>query len=69
MQVRYTIAAYNDMAPVRDNRGQDVLLIGLDAVIPPGTPVAAGHEMLNISRGRLVEGGAWYLIRHPNGSL
>ena len=68
MQVRYTIAAYNDMAPVRDNRGQDVLLIGLDAVIPPGTPVAAGHAMLNISRGRLVEGGAWYLIRHPNGA-
>ena len=35
MDVGYTIAAYNNMTEVRDNHGEDVLLIGLEAFIPP----------------------------------
>ncbi len=67
MDVGYTIAAYNDMTEVRDNHGEDVLLIGLEAFIPPETQVPAGHRLFNPGRGRL-EGDAWYLIRSPNGN-
>ena len=68
MGVRYAIAGYNDMTEVRDGRGEDVLLIGLEAVVNPGPQAAAGDGLFNIGRGRVVEGGAWYLIRHSNGS-
>jgi len=67
MDVGYTIAAYNDMTEVRDNHGEDVLLIGLEAFIPPETQVPTGHRLFNPGRGRL-EGDAWYLIRSPNGN-
>src|SRR5262249_17034953 len=67
MKVGYTIAAYNDMTQVRDSRGQDVLLIGLEAFIPPETQVAPGHRVFDPGRGRL-EGDAWYLIRSPDGN-
>ena len=61
MSVGYTIAAYNNMTPI-DN----VLLIGLEAFIPPDTDVAPSHNVFYIGHGRL-EGGAWYLIRHSDG--
>ncbi len=67
MDVGYTIAAYNNMTEVNDNRGEDLFLIGLEAFIPPETQVPAGHRLFNPGRGRL-EGDAWYLIRSPNGN-
>jgi hypothetical protein len=67
MDVGYTIAAYNNMTEVHDNHGEDLFLIGLEAFIPRYSPVAAGHRMSNIGRGRL-EGNAWYLIRSPEGN-
>ena len=68
MGVRYAIAGYNDMTEVRELNAEDVLLIGLESVVNPGPQVAADHGFFDIGRGRLVEGGAWYLIRHPNGN-
>ena len=67
MEVGYTIAAYNDMTEVRASNGEDVLLIGLEAFIPPDAQVAAGHNVFQISNAR-VEGNAWYLVRHSNGA-
>jgi hypothetical protein len=67
MDVGYIIAAYNNMASVRDAHGEDVLLIGLEAWLPPTSQVTEGHRVANAGRGRL-EGDAWYLIRHSNGS-
>jgi hypothetical protein len=55
------------MAKVRDSQGEDVLLIGLEAFIPPTSQVAQGHRVADAGKGRL-EGDAWYLIRHSNGS-
>jgi poly(A) polymerase len=66
MDVGYTIAAYNNMTEVRDERGDDDFLIGLEAFIPRRSPVALGHKVFNIGRGRL-EGAAWYLIRSFDG--
>jgi hypothetical protein len=64
MNVGYIVAAYNDMAKVHGD-----LLIGLEAFIPPSSPVAPGHSVVYLGPGRSrVEGDAWYLIRHPNGS-
>jgi hypothetical protein len=62
METGYMIAAYNDMAEVRDGHGNDVLLIGLEAFIPRYSQVAPGHSVFDIGKGRL-EGDAWYLIR------
>jgi hypothetical protein len=67
MDVGYMIAAYNDMAEVRDGNGNDVLLIGFEAFIPWYSQVAPGHRMLGFGRGRL-EGNAWYLIRRVDGT-
>ena len=67
MPVGYVIAAYNDMAKVRDPDGGEALLIGLEAFIPMRAPIAAGHSVVNVGYGRL-EAGGWYLVRHPNGS-
>jgi hypothetical protein len=67
MDIGYTIAAYNNMAEVRDGHGDDVFLIGLEAFIPRYSQVAAGHRMFDIGKGRL-EGNAWYLIRDSNGT-
>ena len=64
-RVSYMIAAYNDMTPLRDNRGAEVLLIGLEAYIPPGAPRPPGHAVLDVLHG--LEGGAWYLVRHADG--
>ncbi|MGO8800684.1 MAG: hypothetical protein ACLQE9_13695 [Roseiarcus sp.] len=66
MEVGYTIAAYNDMAKVRDSRGQDLLLIGVEANIRGESPIAAGHSVVQGNRGQH-ESGAWYLIRHADG--
>ena len=43
MGVRYAIAGYNDMTEVRDDQGEDVLLIGLEAVVNPGPQATAGR--------------------------
>jgi hypothetical protein len=67
MDVGYTIAAYNNMTEVHEFRGENLFLIGLEAFIPRRSPVAAGHRLFNIGRGRL-EGNAWYLIRSPEGN-
>jgi poly(A) polymerase len=67
MEVGYTIAAYNNMADIRDGHGDDVFLIGLEAFIPRNSQLAAGHKALDIGKGRL-EGNAWYLIRDSNGT-
>jgi len=58
--VSYVIGAYNDMARV----GAD-LVIGLEAFIPPAAPRPPGHTVLPVING--LEGGAWFLVRHPNG--
>jgi hypothetical protein len=65
-QVGYVIAAYNDMTKVRDARRGDLLLMGLEAFIPPRSPVPDGHRVVDIGRGRL-EAGGWYLVRYPGG--
>ena len=64
--VGYVIAAYNDMTKVRDPRAGDVVLIGLEAFIPPRAPIAPGHAIVDVGYGR-VESGAWYLVRHADG--
>ena len=61
MDIGYMIAAYNNMAEVRDH-GDDVFLVGFEAFIPRYSQVAAGHKMFDIGKGRL-EGNAWYLVR------
>ncbi len=58
MRASYVIAAYNDMAKVRDPGGGEALLIGLEAFIPSNAPIAAGHSIVNVGYGRL-EGGGW----------
>ena len=60
-QVSYVIAAYNDKTKIRD-----LLLIGLEAFVPPRSPVPDGHRVVDIGRGRL-EAGGWYLVRYPGG--
>jgi hypothetical protein len=64
-RVSYVIAGYNDMTEVADPRLGRVLLIGLEAFIPPASPRPPGHTVLDVVHG--LEGGAWYLIRHPDG--
>ncbi len=56
-RVSYTIAAYNNMAPLPNSSD---LLIGFEAFIPKNAPVPAGHERVDGA-----EAGAWYLIRMP----
>jgi hypothetical protein len=66
MPASYVIAAYNDMAKVRDPAGGVTLLIGLEAFIPLQAQLAAGHNVLSVAYGRL-EAGGWYLVRRSNG--
>lgn len=66
MRVGYTIAAYNDMAMVRDSQGRNVLLFGIEVFILPMSPIAAGHSVVDVGYGRL-DSGAWYLVRQPTG--
>jgi hypothetical protein len=63
--VTYVIGAYNDMARVAHSPAGDDLLIGLEAYIPAKSPRPPGHTVLDLNHG--VEGGAWFLIRHPGG--
>ena len=62
----YVIAAYNDMAKVRDTGGGEALLIGLEAFVLPSAAIAAGHNVVNVGYGHL-EAGGWYLVRHAPG--
>ncbi len=64
--VGYVIAAYNDMTKLHDWRHGDIVLIGLEAFIPPRSPIAYGHEVVDVGYGR-VESGGWYLVRHSDG--
>jgi hypothetical protein len=66
MRVGYTITAYNDMTTVQDLRGQSMVLMGLEAFIPPTASLASGHSAVDVGYGRL-ESGAWYIIRKPTG--
>ena len=56
MRAGYVIAAYNAMAKVREPGGE-ALLIGLEAFIPPNTPIAAGHNVVNVGYSLLEAGG------------
>jgi hypothetical protein len=67
MRVPYVIAAYNDMTALRDVQGNDVLLIGLEGAIGRESPAAPGHTIVDMTNNQH-EGGAWYLIRRPNGT-
>lgn len=60
--VSYVIGAYNDMPRLP---GSDAVLIGLEAFIPPASPRPPGHTVLDVHGG--LEGGGWFLIRHPGG--
>jgi hypothetical protein len=64
-RVSYVIAAYNDMPTLRHTASGDDLLIGLEAYIPPASPRPPRHTILDLNHG--VEGGGWFLIRHPGG--
>jgi hypothetical protein len=64
-RVGYVIAAYNDMARIHDNQRGDLLLIGLEAFIPPRAPAPSGHSVVDVGYGRLDAGG-WYLVRYPD---
>jgi poly(A) polymerase len=64
-RVSYAIAAYNDMAKAAHTPAGDDLLIGIEAYIPAKSPRPPGHVVLDLNRG--VEGGAWFLVRHPGG--
>ena len=66
MRATYTIAAYNDMTSVPVPGRGDALLLGVMAFIPRNAPVAVGHSVVDVGYG-LVEGGAWYLVRWPDG--
>jgi hypothetical protein len=59
-KVSFVIAAYNEMTPVGN-----VLLLGLEAFIPPRSPRPPGHTVLDVVHG--LEAGAWYLIREKAG--
>jgi hypothetical protein len=65
-RVGYVIAAYNDMAKIHDNQRGDLLLIGLEAFIPPRAPAPSGHSVVDVGYGQLDAGG-WYLVRYPDG--
>jgi hypothetical protein len=64
-RVGYVIAAYNDMTRYPHPGAGDDLLIGLEAYIPPSSPRPPGHIVLDVIHG--LEGGAWFLTRHPGG--
>ncbi len=65
-RVSYVIAAYNDMAKIRDPQRGDLLLMGLEAFIPARSPVSSGHSVVDVGYGRL-DAGAWFLARYPGG--
>jgi hypothetical protein len=66
IRVGYVIAAYNDMAKIRDPQRGDLLLMGLEAFIPARSPVSSGHSVVDVGYGRL-DAGAWFLARYPGG--
>ena len=65
-RVGYVIAAYNDMARIRDSQHGNLLLIGLEAFIAPRAPAPGGHSVVDVGYGRL-DAGAWYLVRYSSG--
>lgn len=66
IDVRYVIAAYNDMAPVSFVSGESVLLLGLMAFVAKKGSVPSDHRIVDVGYG-VVEAGAWYLVRWPDG--
>lgn len=66
MDVRYVIAAYNDMTPVLLTGGKNVILLGLMAFVARKGPVPSDHRVVDVGYG-VVEAGAWYLVRWPDG--
>jgi hypothetical protein len=60
----YVIAAYNDMTRIRDNQRGDLLLIGLEAFIPPRALAPSGHRVVDVvTAGSMLVGGIWSDIR------
>jgi hypothetical protein len=69
-RVSYVIAAYNDMVRLSDPQLGNVVLMGIEAFIPSSSPVPAGHVLVDFvqpNKSGHIEGGAWYLVRHPDG--
>ena len=64
-RVGYIIAAYNDMTTLHDPQQGDLLLLGLEAFIPPRSAVPDAHRAVDVGHGRL-EGGGWYLVRYAD---
>src|SRR5260370_6428881 len=65
-RIGYVIAAYNDMARIRDPQRGDLLLMGLEAFIPARSPVSSGHSVVDVGYGRL-DARPWFLARYPGG--
>jgi hypothetical protein len=65
-RVNYVIAAYNDMAKIRDPQRGDLLLMGLETFIPARSPVSSGHSVVDVGYGQL-DAGAWFLARYRGG--
>jgi hypothetical protein len=57
-RVGYAIAAYNDMTVVPTPHGEADVLIGMEAFLPAGSPVPAGHVRVDG-----LDGGGWYFVR------
>ena len=49
-RVSYVISVYNDMARLDDRQAGSVLLIGIEAFIPPSSPRSPGHTVRNVIR-------------------
>jgi hypothetical protein len=49
-----------------DNQRGDLLLIGLEAFIPPRAPAPSEHSVVDGGY-RRVDAGGWYLARYPGG--
>jgi len=50
------------MTTLHDTRQGDLLLLGLETFIPPGSALPEGHRAVDVGHGRL-EASAWYLVR------
>jgi hypothetical protein len=58
-KVGYAIGAYNDMTVVPDSGD---VLIGIEAFLPPTSPVPAGHARVDG-----LDADGWYFVRHRDG--
>src|SRR5258708_33596175 len=57
-KVGYVIAAYNDMTVVSGPRSEAKVLVGIEAFLPPPSPIPTGHVRVDG-----LDGGGWYFVR------